>query len=196
MIINVDPPAESTRVLAEELAWAVGTGSLARLVGRPVQPEELTATVPHPAFALHVNDVRHDRAPILVGWRYLIELAGQVVVQASTYLADDGTHRFGGFAAGSLVAATVVAAQEAEDLLAADPEPLTLAAVGLPALHVSVLQATRADGTARAFLTIGRRLSLAPAHLYTREEIYAELLRLADQAPNVPNVDRDEPTGG
>jgi hypothetical protein len=195
MIIRAEPPSESTEVVAEELAWAIRTGSLASRVGQPVRADALTALAPHPVFAISIEDIRQDATPAVSGWRYLLELDEQVVAQASTYLDDDGHHRFGGFGVGPRIEATVAAIRQAEELLGDDPEPLTLAAVEVPAELISLLQLTHADGSARGFLAVGPERPFAPGRLYTRAEMRTELLRVAKRAPLVPHRDRAENTG-
>ena len=195
MIIRSEPPSESTEVVAEELAWAIRTGSLTGRVGQPVRPEALTALAPHPVFAISVEDIRQEMTPAVSGWRYLLELDEQVVAQASTYLDDDGHHRFGGFGVGPRVNATVAAIRQADELLGDDPEPLTLAAVEVPAELVSLLQLTHADGSARGYLAVGSERPFALGRLYTRAEMRTELLRVAKRAPLVPQTNRAENTG-
>jgi hypothetical protein len=194
MIIRGEPPSESSEVVAEELVWAIRTGSLASRVGQPVRAEALTALAPHPVFAISVEDIRQDATPAVSGWRYLLELDEQVVAQASTYLDDDGHHRFGGFGVGPRIKATVAAIRQAEELLGDDPEPLTLAAVEVPAELISLLQLTHADGSARGFLVVEPERPFAIGRLYTPAEMRTELLRVAKRVSPVPRTDRAENT--
>jgi hypothetical protein len=194
MIIKSDPPAESTAIVAREIALAIGTGSLARLVGRPIRPEAVTLTLAHAFVVLSVTDVRKSIVPAIAGWRYLIEVDREVVAQASTYL-DGGNHRFGGFSAGALVVATIEAARVAEAGLGANPERFTLRVAEVPALHVTLLQVTRADGSPHAFVPIGPDRSLAAARLHTPDEVRAVLLERVEQALHVPHPIGDERFG-
>jgi hypothetical protein len=194
MIVAADPPGGSTSIVADELAWAIGTGGLARLIGQPVRPEQLSVTLPHPVFALSLADLRQEAPPTPTGWRYLVELDHQVVALAATDVFD-GRHRFAGFGVGPPVAATVAAAELADNLLGGSPERFTLAVVEVYELHVTLMRVTTANDTAAGFIPVGRTGSLEE-RLYPPAEIRTALLEMAAALPDNPRPTAGNPLGG
>ena len=183
MLVRSEPSQESVDALASELTGALQDGRLARYLDQPVRFDRLTASAPHPFYILDVDEIPTDDVtpsdPQLRGWRYLLEVDDRPVAIATTAIDDAGGHHFEGIATGPAVGLVVYAIHIADELLRHRPDPFRMAAIDVPAVHTVLLQLFDDTGENTAFLPIGLATSLHPAHLYSRAQIRAELLRLA-----------------
>jgi hypothetical protein len=186
MLVRTDPPRGSVDALAQELTFAVKDGRLARYLEQPVRFDRLTASAPHPYYILDIDDILADDVTparsSLRGWRYLLEVSRRPVAIATTALDSAGVHHFEGIATGPAVSLVVYAVHVADELLSRRPEPFTMAAIDVPAMHTVLLQVFDDSGENTAFLPIGLATSLHPARFYSRAQIRAELTRRAVRA--------------
>jgi len=175
-------PPDSVRILADELALAIGDGSLARHLGQPITPDQLSATSPHPLFYLGVDELLDEFDPFLAehtGWRYLIEVGQQVMAAAETR-SESGLHHFAHVSVGPLVAATQRAIRLADETLD-DNAAYAFAGLEIPGIKTTLLWlSSTIDPADELFLPIGLiPRGLRPDHLYRRAEVGAVLIPLA-----------------
>jgi hypothetical protein len=184
MLVNSEPPLGSLDALAAELSSADADGRLAAYLEQPTRLDALTATAPHRLYVLDVEDLTADDDASVArysGWRYLLEVNRRAVAIATTVLDEAGRHSFGGIATGPAVASVVFAVHVADELLRTEEENFVIAAIGVPALHLMLLQLSNADASRLRFLPIGLASGLHPAHLYSRTQARAALRRMASR---------------
>lgn len=183
MLLANTAPSDSSDVIAEELASMIVDGSITRQLGTFVRPEVLTATAPHPVFALRLDelsdgfDLARTRSTT---WRYLLELNKQIVASMETSI-HDGRHVFGNITTGPFVDGTANAILFAD--ARTEDDPYRFAVVHVPALHVMLLWLQSDDSADDRFVPIAPTLrSLPTEEVYPIDTIARELVVIARRA--------------
>jgi hypothetical protein len=109
---------------------------------RGAPADQLDVSTPHQVFTLGQDDIAAggglERARP-VGWRYLIESAGQPIASAETTEAPDGTQVLSNFTEGRFVNATATAVNAAHALPQLAAAGFELRLLRIPALYLMAL---------------------------------------------------------
>lgn len=163
---------------------------------RDADPTSLQVSTWHPVFEIGLDDITQGRGPVdpgpPQGWRCLVHNGTTDVLAAATVdTADEAAAARCCLTGGALVEMFVYAVQVAETTYATRDVDAELAAVEVPALHVSALWCRTAAGHLDQFIPYGLvpvDRGLKRFSVYPLEEFTGVLHRLARQPPD-PNFD-------
>lgn len=109
---------------------------------RNARPDQLDVSTPHEIYTIGLDDLVAGRsldAARPVGWRYLVEDAGNPIASAETTIAPDGSQVLSQFTEGPYVGATATAVRNARALPQLEKAGYDLRLLRIPALYLMAL---------------------------------------------------------
>src|SRR5215831_18998518 len=105
-----DPPSSVPDTIRSGVRNLAGHPHISTEALRGARPDEIDVSTPHQVFTMGLDDLAAGRglaAAQPVGWRYVVEAAGQPIASAETTIAADGaTHLLSHVNEGPFVGAT------------------------------------------------------------------------------------------
>jgi hypothetical protein len=191
----------SVAALREGLGALAEHGSFSAAGLREARPDQISATVPHQVFSLTLEAARlggdvtervHEN-----GWRFLLEVDGQVIASAETRSDEGGRHDFAQLNAGPFVAGTIEALAAAESATRGDDFESQLRWLTVPSVYLMSVWLVRADDSTDAR---NRFIPVAPApRTFEPNVVYDEVdfaSRLREAALAVPELAPEDERGG
>jgi hypothetical protein len=197
-----EPPVESQTAARSVLSVLAEAGRFNSPAHTSVSDTDLELTRPLQVFLLGLDDLRAGRgleAARLVGWRYLVEHAGQAVALAETLVDPAGRHVAGQVNYGPFVAGTAEALRFAESL--ETQSETTPHLLHVPALYFQAVWLETLAGQPRLIPIAPTPPDVEPNRVYTAVELLGLLSeRVRSQpAPGPRDVSEDalpQPSGG
>jgi len=110
---------------------------------RSASPDQLDVSTPHQVFTIGLDDLAAGRgleAAQPVGWRYIVEAAGQPIASAETTVGADGTtHHLSQLTEGPYVEATALGVRAARQLPELEAAGFELRLLRIPAVYLMAL---------------------------------------------------------
>jgi hypothetical protein len=109
---------------------------------RGARTEELDVSTPHQVFTVGLDDIMADRgldSAKQVGWRYLVEAAGEPIASAETTESEDGVQVMSQFTEGPFVESTAAAVRNAHRLPQLEKAGFELRLLRIPAIYLMAL---------------------------------------------------------
>jgi len=190
-----DPPQEVRDTVRTTLRHFAEHSHFSTEALRRAHPDQLDVSTPHQVYTIGLDDVRSGAGlekARPVGWRYIVESAGQPIASAETALhADGSTPVLSHFNEGPFVSATADAVKAAAALPPLQAGSFELRLLRIPALYVMALwyhSATTDLLVPLAPSPIGREGQAVPA-----AEFMSELSKLPPQG-GIPGMPQTPPT--
>jgi len=191
-----DPPAGLPDTIRSGVRKLAGRPQISTEALRRARPHEVDVSTPHQIFTMGLDDLVAGRgldSARPVGWRYVVEAAGQPIASAETTLAADGTtHLLSDINEGPFVGATADAVRSLHARRELQAGVLELRLLRIPALYVMALWLHSAATDLLVPLApspVGREGQLVPA-----AELITELATRARSVKPLARPDEPGPT--
>jgi hypothetical protein len=138
-----DPPPSMPDMVRSKIRDFADQSHFSTEALRSAKPDQLDVSTPHQIFTIGLDDLTSggglDKARP-VGWRYIVEEAGQPIASAETTPSPDGTtHVLSHFNEGPFVGATATTVRAARALPQVEAAGFDLRLLRIPALYLMAL---------------------------------------------------------